>query len=264
VIDRAELAAFVAAARAAWPGIELADDAFVRHVEATAKDGALPPAQHAGDLWLACACAHGIPAALRAFDAALAPVVARAVARIDSSSSFCDVVAQELRTKLLVGSPSKIAEYGGLAPLGAWLKTAATRTALNLRRGKAEEAHDSVSSGIWARAGGPDAQLLRARFREELKAALAQALARMSTRERAMLSLNVRDGMSIDKLAEAYGVGRSTAARWLAAAREQLERETKKELEERLKLTPSELRSLADEVKSHIDVSLGGLLDANA
>ena len=83
----------------------------------------------------------------------------------------------------------------------------------------------------------------------------------MSTRERAVLCLNVRDGLSIDKLAAVYGVGRSTVARWLSAAREIVERETRSELVSRLKLSPSAFESLAAEVQSNLDVSLVGLLE---
>lgn len=260
--DRADLCEIVGAAREAWPDFGLRDEAFAQYVAARTKDGEAPCRDRAPDLYLACACASGVAAALRAFDPILRAAVASAVARIDGSAAFRDLVAQEVRTRLLVGSPPKIAEYAGHAPLARWLKTVAARTALNLKRGKAQQVHESVRSTTWTVAAGPDAALFRARFREEFRQALAATLGRMPPRDRAILSLNVRDGMSIDKIATAYGVGRSTAARWLAAARETLEKETRAEIVTRLNLTPSQFRSVAAAVRSDIDVSLAGLLEA--
>lgn len=255
-----ELAAICEAAHAVWPTIDVPDRDFVAHVGAAAREGVPVRRDHAADLYLACACARGLPAAMRAFDPILREVVQRAVARIDASSAFQDLVAQDLRTRLLLGAPPKIAEYSGQAPLAPWLKTSAIRSALNFKRGKAEEAHESVSSGMFGVATGPDTALLRARFRETFKEALAAALARLSTQDRAMLCLNLRDGLSVDKLAAVYGIGRSTVARHLAAARETVERETRRELTSRLNLTPSELESLGADVRSNIDVSLAGML----
>jgi RNA polymerase sigma-70 factor (ECF subfamily) len=66
--------------------------------------------------------------------------------------------------------------------------------------------------------------------------------------------------MSIDRLAAVYNVGRSTAARWLAAARETLLDEARREVHARIGATPSELRDLGPDLQSVLHVSLVRLL----
>jgi RNA polymerase sigma-70 factor (ECF subfamily) len=220
-----------------------------------------PPAiEHAGDVYLACACALGVPRALEAFDRVLSSSVARGVARIDPSRAFADLVAQELRARLLLGDPPKIAGYQGRAPLATWLKTAAVRAALNLGRGRAEQRHESVSSKIHD-PDRPEVAFARTRYRAAFEEALRLALRDLPARDRELLCASVRDRASIDVLAETYGVGRSTAARWLAAARERLTASARRVLQEKLRLTPSELDSLAAEVRSDVDVSIVRLLE---
>jgi len=108
--DRARLEtalrAFDGAGRAAWPGIVLSAESFVAHV-ATHLGGEADPTSalatlHAGDLFLACACAQGAPEALEAFERAFLARVPRLVARIDASAAFADDVAQEIREAFLV------------------------------------------------------------------------------------------------------------------------------------------------------------------
>jgi RNA polymerase sigma-70 factor (ECF subfamily) len=255
----APLEALWEAARSAWPAIALPRERFGAYVARHMEADRLPESERAGDLYLACACAAGIPRALEAFDTLLATAVARGVARIDSSHGFKDLVAQDLRTRLLVGESPKIADYAGRAPLASWLKTAAVRAALNLRRAKGDQAHDSIPAGL-AGAAGPESELIRAKYREAFEDALRVALAELPEKERTLLSLSVGGGLGIDALAEKFGVGRSTAARWLIAARELLTRETRRVLLDRLGVTPSELDSVAGEVRGDIDVSIVRLL----
>ncbi len=183
------------------------------------------------------------------------------MARIDPSRAFADVVTQDLRARLLMGDPPKIVEYAGRAPLTTWLKTVAVRAALNARRTKGEQQHDSVPSDLVAR-GEPELELVRAKYRPDFEAALRIALAALPERDRTLLCLTLRDGATLDKIAERYKVGKSTAARWLAAARDELTSETRRILKERLRLTQSELESLAVVVRSDLAVSIVRLLEA--
>jgi len=252
-------AALWTAARSAWPDFDVAAEDFARYLARHAGDGALRSPERAGDLYLACSCARGLPRALDAFERILQASVARAVARIDRSRSFADLVTQDLRSRLLMGDPPKIVDYAGRAPLASWLKTAAVRSALNLMRAKGDQRHDSLPSGLIAE-GEPELALVRAKYRPEFEDALRTALSSLPERDRAVLCSSVRDGRSIDEIAEMHGVGRSTAARWLIAARERLTAETRRTLQERLGLTPSELDSVAAAVRSEVDVSIVRLL----
>ena len=55
-------------------------------------------------------------------------------------------------------------------------------------------------------------------------------------------------------------VSRATVARWLAAAREALHDETRRELLGHLRVSPSELDSIAALVRSQVELSLAGLV----
>jgi RNA polymerase sigma-70 factor (ECF subfamily) len=257
---REDLDAICGAAVAASPELAGLEAELAAHVTGRAHDGALPSIEHAADLGLCFACAKGFASAQRRLDAILTANVARAVKRIDSSSAFADVVAQELRARLLIGEAPKIGDYAGRGSLGGWLRTAATRAALNLRRGPAERGHDPLGSGLGAATLSPDVEVLRARYRGDFEESLRVALRRLPSRERAVLALNVRDGMSCDRIAAIYRVGRSTVKRWLIDARAALAGETKRELLRRCAMTSSEYESVAAGVRSAVDVSIVRLL----
>jgi RNA polymerase sigma-70 factor (ECF subfamily) len=218
------------------------------------------PSGHASDLALAAACAVADSAAMATLDALIVEVVRRAVRRIDASPGFADLVAQELRTRLLSGESPRIREYAGRSSLRRWLTTAAVRIALNARRGKVEQAHDSVGSGIRALALEPDIALLRLRAHGELSTSVEAALGRLAPRDRALLRLSVVDGVGVEGLARMYGVTKSTSARWLAAARETLRALVREDLCERLALTAAELESFVHALSGDIDVSVARML----
>jgi RNA polymerase sigma-70 factor (ECF subfamily) len=226
----------------------------------------LPARERAGDLAIAFASTKRDPIALKALDAVVTSATARAVARIDSSPAFVDLVAQEVRTRFLVGERPRIAEYTGQASLATWLRTAAVRVALNLKRGMPQQPHDALSSTIGATVVEPELAVLRESYRDDFEAALRTALTRLPARERAALCLNVRDGMSSEKIAVFYRVSRATAKRLLAKARETLAVETRRELQARVRLTASEVESVARAMVDEVDVSVARLLadDADA
>jgi RNA polymerase sigma-70 factor (ECF subfamily) len=254
-----DLAALCSEACEAVDGIRPLLDEFVQSLALRASEG-LPARERAADLAVAFASSRRDPGALMALDALIRTASARAVARIDPSKSFADLVAQEVRTRLLVGEHPRIAEYAGHGPLAGWLRTAAVRVALNLKRGLPEQPHGALSSSVGAVAVEPELALLRARYRDDFEAAVRAALARLPARERAALCLNVRDGMSSEKIAVLYGVSRATAKRLLARARDTLATETRRELHARLRLTDSELESVARALYGDIEVSVASLL----
>jgi RNA polymerase sigma-70 factor (ECF subfamily) len=257
-----DAAEFLAVARRAWPSIDVAPGAFARHLASLVEGDRRPALAHAGDLYLACACAMGDPAGVRALDPILRETVARAVRRLDPSPSFADDVAQQLRENLLVSRPPKIVAYAGRATLRSWLTTSAIRTALNLRRGKGDAASARRSLASSAGPVQPDAELdvLRARYRERFEDAVRAALESLPERDRVLLRMHLAEGASVDALAAALGVSRSTAHRRLVAARARLAEATRTRLCAGLRITPSEYESLAALVRSDVDVSVVRLL----
>ena len=221
---------------------------------------------HAADLRLAMAALRGHPRALVELEANFFPAAARAAARVLGRSA-ADDLAQYLRAKLLVadaGAVPKLAEYSGRGPLAGWLRVVAVRAALDeRRRANPAEPRDLVDDATFETllpGSDPELRHLRERYAPEFAVAVRAAVRALTKKQRTLLRLHVLDGLSIDQLGAVHGVHRATVARWIASAREELQRETERLLLERLRITPSELKSLAALVRSQLDVSLAGLL----
>lgn len=260
----APLAAAVEAGRAAWPGVSLADETFVAHLAARLADApailSALGAVHAADLYLACACAAGDPSAIGLFDQHVLPVVGRAWAAGHRLADFADEVRQSLRIRLLVGidGPPRIASYTGRGPLAAWVRVAATRLALDLRRQKRPESGGDEDEVASLRAPGPDPELeyLKTRYATELGEALRATLDALSSRTANVLRLHYQEGMTVDAIGTMYRVSGRTVQRWLAEARRTILGETRRLLSERLGLDDSRLESLIGLVRSRLDVSI--------
>jgi RNA polymerase sigma-70 factor, ECF subfamily len=259
-----ELRARCDAALAEWPSVLVEPQAFMGYLAARSGSG-LPALERATDLYIACACAEGVPSAIDAFRRRYLPVVARAIARIDPSEAFLDDVMQALAIKFFVragNEPPGIAQYAGRSSLRSWVSTAAARTALNLRRRKVDRGHDDFgSSRTELRAtGDPELLLLKSRYKSEFETAIRVAMTAISAKERTLLLLQLRDGLTLPQLATIHKVSRATIARWLASARETLLEQTRRELTRRLQLSPSEYESLVALVRSQLDVTLTTLV----
>jgi len=258
--------------RAAWPGIELDLEAFAAHLErclGAAIDPALAARLHAEDVYLACACARGIPAAAMAFEELYAGTIERAVGRIAASREAANELRQDLLVRLLVpeslGEAARIAQYSGRGSLAAWVSVAAGRTALNRRRDAAHErATGTVEERLAARAvadaNDPELELIRDRYHTAFTAALARALTALDRDHRSLLRLHYVDGLTMDALAALFRVSRAGAHRRLATAREVLFERTCALLRVELRLDTAELTSLLRLVKTDLDLSLAGLL----
>jgi RNA polymerase sigma-70 factor (ECF subfamily) len=216
------------------------------------------------DLFLACACLRGDAVALAEFDREVLGALGPTLARLCRGGG-ADEVKQVLRQRLLLGEGggrARIGDYSGRGPLRHWVAAAAARVALNLRRGRGAEASEGDEALAELPAEGEDAELayIKAAHRREFVAAFQASLQSLTGRERTLLRLSFLDGLSIDEIGAMYRVHRSTVARWIARCREELLTETRRRLQEKLQLSPSELRSLMGVVDSHIDVSLSRFL----
>lgn len=253
------LITLVTAARAQWPLVRLDEATFVEHLKAKATG---PLEQVRGpELFLACACLQGDEAALGAFEQQFIAKVDKAVEGVDPSPSFVDEVRQRVRERLLVGSTPKLTEYSGLGSLQAWTRTVALRLALNHKRDTAREVQDEGLLDALP-LGGRDLELdyVRAQHREDFATAFREALASLESRARNVLRLSYVDRLSIDQIGTMYGTHRATAARWLNSAREELMKETRARLAQRLKLTQSDLNSLLGALQSNLEISLNRIL----
>jgi RNA polymerase sigma-70 factor (ECF subfamily) len=196
------LGRLLAAARHAWPALGISDETFLRHAASCVvpSEAGLEAALadlRAADLYLACGCLHGDPAAFAAFEAGFLLPLRAPGALGRSAAPAADDVLQELRARLFVARgavPPRIATYRGRGPLGAWVRVAAARVAIDLARAAPEPAARAEEAGLRAPADDPELQLLKRRYRPELEAAFRATLAALPARDANVLRLHyIRD-----------------------------------------------------------------------
>jgi len=268
-LDR-RLWAIVAEGRATWP--ELAVDAkdvvafIARQATSELAEAALEGLRPA-DLYLACACARGVPGAVAAFDRDYMREVDVALSRMRVGPPRLQDVKQLVRQRLFVGggtagqptSAGKIAEYGGRGDLRRWVRSVAVRTCLNeLRKGKREVLvdDDQLIAQHAIAADDPEVEYMKRTYSEEFRAAFAEALHQLGAREQTLLRYHHVDGLNIDEIGAIYRIHRVTAFRWLEKAKELLVRSTLETLRGRLKLPANELDSVLRMIRSQIHLSL--------
>lgn len=251
----------MAAARAAWPGIEVPDAAFAQFVAERITPERTLDQLHATDLYLACACALKDPAAQAAFEPLFAAVRSSVTA---VSADVVEEVEQTLRERLLYGDSPRITDYAGSGELVAWLRVVAVRTALGLRREQTREAAlaDAMIAATPLSFISPDPQIehLKRQYLAQFRAAFAESLQLLDDRERSLLRHRYLYGANVDEIAKIYAVHRATAARWVAKAEDLLYSRTRKALIRRLQIPQRELDSVMRLLQSQLDASLSDLL----
>jgi RNA polymerase sigma-70 factor (ECF subfamily) len=168
-----------------------------------------------------------------------------------------DEVQQKLRERLMMateGHAPKIAEYTGKGALGGWLRVAASRTALNHLRasGPATEGlGDEVSV-----AGDPELRYVKEHAHDLFTDAFKRVLEGLDANGRTILRLHYIEGLTMDQLAHLYKTPRSTIARRVAEARQQVLQSTEALLRDERRLTPSAVASVIRQARSQLDVTI--------
>jgi RNA polymerase sigma-70 factor, ECF subfamily len=246
-----------------WPLVKLAFEAFSGHCGRVLNSSDAEDApREAADLYLCCACAESLPAALRAFEGEGLHVAKTAIARIDHDADFVQETLQEVWDKMLFGSEAKVKQYAGRGPLKAWVRVTATRVALDRfrARGRLAARHVELSEHLAEQELSAEARLTKARFGPAFASALRDAVLALSAQERNVLRMHVAGRCSIDEIGRAYNVHRATAARWLERSRTRIFEAVRQELCVRHnKLTASEFRSLATLMGGELELSLTGV-----
>ena len=266
----ARLGALVVRGRSAHPDLALDEVAFVRHLARCARRAESPqPLEplYIEDLYLACACAAGLAGAAARFEERCGPRLKVALRAAVKSVDLRAEIWQRVLDLLLVGTidtPAKISDYGGQGPLDTWTVVVAQRQFTRLLRTDAVEQRAREGAALEAALDGggvsPEVALAKQRYRAEFERAMADALSTLEERERLLLRLHLLSQISVENIGKMYGVAQSTASRWLASAREQLQTEVTRLLRERLGASPDEIASLAGVVASQIDLSISRLL----
>ena len=275
----AAVAAAIAGAERAWPGLGSVRESFLGALAgrlATTLDPALAEdavrtalaGLDVDGLYLAHACVLGDRQALAHFDAAHVADLDAALRAAGVAGAQVSEAKQRVRYKLLVAGPDgppRLTMYAGRGDLRAFVRVVAVREGVDLLRQTSRRAAHEVPA--------PDEELERATIGEDpemllikeghraaLREAFTEALAQLSPRERTVLRLAVTDGLSIDQLGAAFQVHRATAARWLAAVREQLFKATRRGLMARLRIDGREFESLMRVIQSRFEISVCEIL----
>lgn len=252
-----------AAGRAAWPDIALSEDALAEGIAERLRNDPETRSEeaHDADVYLAIALAAQDKAALKIFEDTLIPQIDVALRRLRLAGGTADEVKQALRFELLVGD-QKITDYAGRGELAAWIRVSATRKALKItRKLDREETLDEILLDHWpASTPDPAAKHMRSTYTAELKTAIRGAFAALEVRQRNLLRQHILDELTIDDLARLYRVHRATCARWLADARADLGRQTRKRLIAALGVPGDDVDSMLRFLDSDIELSISRIL----
>ena len=248
---------------AAWPTVVLDPEVYLRHLADKLRTRAEELSDRvirtmpAADLYLAAACTAGDPAAITAFHDTILPVVRPALAKLGVPDATIDETEQRVLISVLVGDPDRpaIASYGGRGRLRSWLRSIGVRTGRRLS-GAGQLAEPDELDHLSANVHDPELELLRNRYRDEVRAALAGALDQLPERQRNVLRQYYVDGLTIDQLAALYHVDRATTARWVVAARSAVLVATRDQLGSKLGASQTEVESILRLVRSQLDLSL--------
>jgi RNA polymerase sigma-70 factor (ECF subfamily) len=245
--DRTALAEHVAAARATWPTLTWTDADYVAWLTEIGADAAKLAASVPGEVVLCWAAGRGDPDAQRLFEQQFISQIPAALRRFNDGPSLVDEVAQRMRVKLLVakapGAMAPIADYAFGGSLAGLVRVAAVREALSLRRGDKPQAPPETIDELPGELD-PVLRSLKAKYATEFQRAFVAAANELSSKDRELLRLSLSVKASIDDIARIYQTHRATAARWLTSARDALAENTRRHLQQQLKLQPDELTSL--------------------
>ena len=220
--------------------------------------------RHIADLYVACGCEQGDPAALAVLEREVLSHVGRALV----SSRLCQderaEVIQILRERMLVarGGRPGIAAYDGRAPLATWLRVCAIRIAQrHANRGRrAVDVDDSELDQLAPGVPDPELAYFKRHYGAQFRAAFRAAVASLTARERNLLRYSVIDGFGIDQIAAIYHVHRATAARRLRQARRALADATRQRMQVALGVGERDLDSILRVLMSMTDAGLQEIL----
>jgi RNA polymerase sigma-70 factor (ECF subfamily) len=249
-------------ARRAWSGVRLDTASFVAHLRGRGIDAAALD-RHGPDLFLACACARGDDRATQILHRWILPALDRDLRRLGVAAHDLDDVRQSLLVRLLTAPNGGLASYSGRSALLTWLRTVATREAINqLRRippEKKERDHRGLE-GLLAATADPEVTTIRGRLKADFQAALEEALAALSPQARNVLRLHYVEGQNIEAIGAIYSVHRATVARWIVATRAAVIARLRQRVQGTRAPTSSEFRSLTAAVREELHISVDRLL----
>lgn len=254
-----------------WPQVALSKEDFVQHLAGrlVRKFEGWPLAQVLEAIWLeelylACACVRGEPAAIEVLERDYLAGLAPALRGQRLSEAEAEDLCQTLRIQVLVGTAEgkpQLSGYQGQSKLWSWLWVMAMRMASRWGNPLREvPGEDGFLEALPTPEESPELELIKRRYRSDFHQALREAIADLSSQQRYLLRLHYIDRLPTTRMAPLFGRDQSTISRWLTEARGDVHEGTKRRLQERLRLSSQEFDSLMSAIKSRFDLSLSQLL----
>jgi RNA polymerase sigma-70 factor, ECF subfamily len=247
-------------ARRRWPSVTLEATAFASYLEERLEGSPEPTSlDHVQklDLFLACACAQGQAAAIRAFNELYLPKVTASLRALRAQPGVVDHVISRLSEELFKKrsqAPPRITEYMGRSSLQAWLQVVAMRAYLLLGRESCSNPMESAAKESLAiNAIDPELSHLEVLYRDAFKTAFQEAAQNLSSRQRNLLRYQYVESMTAEEIASLYGVEREAAVRWQEGARKALLEATRERLVTNPGIDRREHRILGKLVERQID-----------
>jgi len=221
---------------------------------------------HSDDLALACVAGNGNAAAVLEIQRRYASAIDAVCRRFVTASQGADDLRQMLFAKLFVadaGMQPKILQYAGLGYLENWLRVAAVRLFLDLKKRK-DRARESAASDddLVALAHPADLalELVKSEYRSAVEAALREAANHLAPGDRHILRQHLVGKLTIDQISAVLGIHRATAARRIGQACDKLAVDTRARLQAALQIDDAECADVMKVVMSRLEVSLSSLL----
>jgi RNA polymerase sigma-70 factor (ECF subfamily) len=167
-----------------------------------------------------------------------------------------------VRDKLLLADgdrPPRVLDYAGRGRLRGLVQVTATRAAIDRIRHEEREVELPAGRDL-ASPANLELSLIKAQYRSAFADGFARAVAVASRRDRNLLRLHFLGGMTLEQLAQMYGVHRATVVRWLAAARDAVFAATRAHVASTLGAPHDELDEMFALVESRVELSLERML----
>lgn len=252
-----------------WPSVALPAELFVRYIAERLPDASpgspiesLLEQLSLAELYLACACVHGVSGATESFERHYLSKLPGLLGYLKQSAATIDDICQMTRVKILVRTPEsapRINDYSGRGALLSWVRVAAARISLDLTAAEKTSPDGNVEAVLESLpAPGADAEmdLIRQRHHAEFRQAVRDAFSALSADDRHLLRLYFAERLSTTELGTLFRVNQSTVSRWLKSVRQTVYDETRRRLQERLGLSARDFQSFLAGMDSQLDLSL--------
>jgi RNA polymerase sigma-70 factor, ECF subfamily len=222
---------------------------------------------HAGDLYLAFACARRDDLALAEFDRRLAPAIRGTLRSLKLSTDETDDLAQEVIIRLTLGAEGKdpaLLKYRGEGALEAWVSQVARRAAVDLWRKQASSPEhagvrsidrlsevlvtDAEADALFCRLDEVRRKLVRDAFQRFTR----EAIAALEPQPRNLMTMHLVDRVPLRALCSIAGVtDQSSVSRQLKKLRQGIKDEIRRRMNSELATTDSEFSSVVESMLSH-------------